>query len=357
VRKGILIGLGVVVVLAVAATAAYTLLYRPAPPPAAQPAPPQTATITRTDLSTSVVLNGSLGYGAVTTFTGHKSGTVTWLPAAGTVVGRGNRLYAVDAKPVVVFLGDTPLYRAIDGTATPGPDITEINANLRALGYRAAPSGSSYTDGTANALKQWQRSLGLDQTGTMAIGDVAVLPATVRVDSLKVQPGAQATADLLGLTSTTKVVTAAIDPAQVDTSLLKPGGTVALALPDGKKATGTIASLSSSPGAADATDPSSSAASPKQGGQTMAVAIGDQSAVSDVDSGAVGVTVVTDSRKGVLAVPVGALVTVQGGDYAVQVVSGRSTVLLGVDTGMFANGLVEISGQGVIAGLTVVTVS
>jgi hypothetical protein len=356
-RKWLLVGLGGVVVLAVAGAVVHTLLFRPASAPVGQPAPPQTATIVHTDLSTSVTLNGSLGYGTATTFTGRRSGTVTWLPAVGTVVDRGQRLYAVDAKPVALFLGDTPLYRTIDGTATPGPDIAEVNANLRALGYRAAPSGSGYTGGTANALKQWQHRDGLDETGTLAIGDVAMLPAAVRVDSLKVQPGAQATADLLGLTSTTKVVTTAIDPTQVDTSLLTPGGTVALSLPEGRQATGTIASLSSSGAASGTPMQTGESGGTGQGGQTMTITIAGRSAVSTMDSGPVGVTVTTGSHKGVLAVPVGALVVVQGGGYAVQVVTGRTSILVGVRTGMFADGLVEVSGQGIIAGLTVVTVS
>ncbi len=357
-RKWLLAGLGAVVVLAVAGTVAYTLLFRPASPPAAQPAPPQTATIVRTDLSTSVTLNGSLGYGTAQTFTGRKSGTVTWLPAVGTVVERGQRLYSVDAKPVVLFLGDTPLYRTIDGTATPGPDIAEVNANLRALGYRTAPKGAGYTTGTADALRRWQHSDGLDETGTLAVGDVAVLPAAVRVDSLKAQLGAQATTDLLGLTSTTKLVTATVDPTQVDTSLLTPGRAVALSLPGGGQATGTIATLNSS-GTQGQPDSSASTGTGQAGqaGQTVTVTIGDQSAVSGMDSGSIGVTVPTGSRKGVLAVPVGALIVVQGGGYAVQVVTGQTSMLVGVRTGMFADGLVEVSGQGITAGRKVVTVS
>ena len=357
-RKWLLAGLGAVVVAAIAGTAVYTLLFRPTPPPVGRPAPPLTATIVRTDLSTSVTLNGSLGYGTATTFTGRKSGTVTWLPAVGTVVNRGQRLYAVDAKSVVLFLGDTPLYRTINGKSTPGPDLAEVNANLRALGYPTAPKGNAYTVGTTNALKKWQHRNGLAETGTLAIGDVAVLPAAVRVDSLKVQPGAQATADLLGLTSTTKLVTATADPTQVDTSLLTSGRAVALSLPGNRRAKGTIATLSSS-GPQDQTGSSGTTGSggATQRGQTMTITIGDQSAVSGTGSGSVGVTVTAGSRKGVLAVPVGALVVVQGGGYAVQVVTGRTSMFVGVRTGMFADGLVEVSGQGITAGLKVVTVS
>ncbi len=118
----------------------YVFVTRPAPPTAAaQPAPPATDDRRRDDLTTSVTLNGSLGYGKATVYTGRKAGTLTWLPAVGTVVHRGGRLYTVDAQPVVLFVGDLPLYRTIDPTATPGPDVREVNANLRALGYRTAP--------------------------------------------------------------------------------------------------------------------------------------------------------------------------------------------------------------------------
>ncbi|QUQ64524.1 peptidoglycan-binding protein [Kutzneria sp. CA-103260] len=354
-RKWLLAVLGAVVTAAIAGAAVYMLSFRPAPPSAGQVAPPQKATVKRTDLSTSVTLNGSLGHGTATTFTGRKSGTVTWLPAVGAVVDRGQRLYAVDAKPVALFLGDTPLYRTVDATAKSGPDVAEINTNLRALGFRSAPTGSTFTAGTADALRQWQRRNGLDETGALAVGDVAMLPAAARVDSLKAQPGAQATADLMGLTSTTKLVTATADPAQVDVALLTVGQTVTLSLPNSKQAPGTISAVTSSGGQDQAG--STGGVGGRSNGPTVTIAIGDQAVVSDVDSGSVAVSVITGSHKGVLAVPVGALVVVQGGGYAVQVVSGTGSKLVGVQTGMFADGLVEVSGPDLAAGLEVVTVS
>ncbi len=350
-RKWLLIGLGFVVLVAIVGTAVYMLSFRPAPPAVGQVAPPQTATVTRTDLTTSISFAGSLGYGPATTFTGRKAGTVTSLPAVGTVVNRGQRLYAVDARPVALFLGDTPLYRTIDNTTQPGPDIAEVNANLRALGCPAAPSSSTYTTGTASALKQWQKHNGLQATGSLAVGDVVVLPAEVRVDSLKVQPGASAAADLMGLTSTTKLVTATVDPTQVDTSVLTTGRTVNLALPNGKQAEGSITAITSAGGSDQA---NSSSSNGRSAGPVVTIAVNDQNSVSGVDTGSVNVTMTTNSHKGVLAVPVGALVAVQGGGYAVKLADGR---LIGVQTGTFADGLVEVSGPDLAAGQKVVTVS
>lgn len=359
-RKVILAGIVAVVLLALGGTVAYVLLFRPPAPPAAQPAAPETATVTRTDLTASVTLVGSLGYGPPTTFTGRKNGTVTWLPAVGTVVDRGKRLYSVDAKPVPLFLGDTPLYRTIEASAPPGPDIKEVNANLRALGFRSAPKGDAYTEGTAAALREWQRRNGLDQTGTVAAGDVAVLPASVRVESVKVTPGAQATAELLGLTSTTKLVTATADPAKVDTKLFKPDGTVELTLPGDRKAAGKIATVGApgdASGGGSETDQEANGPGRDSPGTVLTITIADQGTVSDVDSGAVEITMTTESRKGVLAVPVGALVAVQGGRYALQEADGGTSTLIAVRTGKFADGLVEVSGEGVVEGLKVVTVS
>jgi hypothetical protein len=361
VRKWFLAALVAVVVSAVAVTAVYMLRFHPAPPPEAKPAPPQTATIARTDLTTTVTLQGTLGYGTATPYTGRKSGTVTWLPAVGAVVGQGQTLYGVDAQPVILFLGATPLYRAINAQAPPGPDIAEVNANLRSLGYGVAPTGDAYTSGTETALKKWQQSKGLTANGTLATGDLAVLPAPVRVSSLDAQLGASAAADLLGLSSTTKHVTVTVDPRQVDTSVLTHGLKVSLSLPDSKQATGTVSALSS-PGAAASAGSNASGGGGSGGGAagpSMTIDIADQSALSGMDSGSVGVSVTTGSVNSVLTVPVEALVAVQGGGYAVQVVAGtgQTSILVGVQTGLFANGLVQISGQGITEGLKVVTVS
>jgi hypothetical protein len=54
----------------------------------------------------------------------------------------------------------------------------------------------------------------------------------------------------------------------------------------------------------------------------------------------------------VLAVPVGALVALREGGYALQTPEGT---LIAVGTGVFAGGLVEVKGAGITAGQSVVT--
>jgi hypothetical protein len=59
-------------------------------------------------------------------------------------------------------------------------------------------------------------------------------------------------------------------------------------------------------------------------------------------------------RRGVLAVPVGALIALREGGYALQLPGGK---LVAAQTGMFAKGMVEVGGAGITSGLKVVTSS
>ena len=62
--------------------------------------------------------------------------------------------------------------------------------------------------------------------------------------------------------------------------------------------------------------------------------------------------VTTESRTGVLTVPLAALIALKEGGYAVQLPSGG---LKAVKTGLYSQDKVEISGDGVTDGLEVVT--
>ena len=63
---------------------------------------------------------------------------------------------------------------------------------------------------------------------------------------------------------------------------------------------------------------------------------------------------ITDqSAKGVLAVPVTALLALAGGGYGVKVESGPVAQVVAVQTGLFASTLVQISGPGITAGTVV----
>ena len=69
----------------------------------------------------------------------------------------------------------------------------------------------------------------------------------------------------------------------------------------------------------------------------------------------VDVEIVTDRAEDVLAVPVAALVALAEGGYAVEVDTGGGTVrLVSIETGFYADGLVEVTSSGLEPGDRVV---
>ncbi len=79
----------------------------------------------------------------------------------------------------------------------------------------------------------------------------------------------------------------------------------------------------------------------------------DQRALGDLREAPVDVALTAGRRADVLTVPVAALVALAEGGYGVQVVDGGTSRFVAVETGLFADGRVEVSGAGLAAGLTV----
>lgn len=336
-------GVTVLAVLGVGTAVTVTRLGNRPAAAAQAPGAPATADVRRMDLAERETLTGELGYGAAQTLTGRRPGTVTALPAQGAVLHRGAVLYEADARPVVLFLGGLPLYRTVGAGMTDGPDVKLVEENLRDLGYRGfGTPDEEFTANTAAAIGKWQKKLGVEKTGAIELGDVVVAPGPIRVATLTATLGAEATGPILGYTSTLRLVTVDLDASQQD--LAPVGAKVALTI-DGKQVAGTVTAITVTP-AGD--EPGAEA------GFTATVAIGDLAAIGAADAGSVDVVVTSAARHGVLAVPVGALLALAEGGYAVELPSGK---LVAVTTGLFADGLVEVSGDGLADGMTVVTTS
>lgn len=351
-RRVWLVGLAVVVA-AGAGAGAMALAGRddaPAAPPAPRVA---TARVVRADLADTQTFAGALGFGGVTTLKGAGAGTVTKLPTVGAVAARGEALYWVDGRPVPVFFGDTPLYRPIDSPELVGPDVAVVAANLAQLGYSVGPRTKDPTRARANptllaAIGKWQDKVGMAATGTLAPGQVVVMGGPVRVNSVTAQLGDPVAEELLTVTATTKVVTMAVEAGEV--GRLTTGMAVTVVRPDGKELAATVASVSTTV-TGGGEDKAQTNGPPKV---EVVVTPVDQQAVADLDSAAVQVAVTGEVHRGVLAVPVGALVALREGGYAVQLPDGTYRP---VKTGMFSRELVEVSGDGIAEGMTVVTTS
>ena len=277
--------------------------------------------------------------------------TFTALPSVGQILARGQSLYEIGGQPVLLLYGATPATRAFISGMSPGRDVAELNANLDALGYGQGLAGNEFTAGTAAAIRALQSARGASVTGELLVGSVAFEPGPVRVTSVTPMVGATVMpGPVLAITSTARQVKLALDASEQ--SSVKVGDTVTITLPDNQTTPGRITYVSSV-----ATSPSSDG---KGGGEeeesapTVEVQATptDPAATGHLDQAPVNVEITTESAQNVLAVPVDALLALAGGGYAVEIADGRLHRLVAVTVGLFddAEGLVQVSGQGLHAG-------
>ena len=305
--------------------------------------PSGTAEITKQTLVDREDHDGTLGHGDKTTVSARAAGTVTTLPAAGFTVTRGKSIYQIDNKPITLLYGSLPAYRTLAPGVT-GADVTQFEKNLWALGYRGFTVDSKYSSSTASAVRRWQHDLGLTRTGTVDTGQIVYATGPVRVDSRTVQAGAvvQPGSQILAVTGITRVATVQLD---VDSQrLARMGASVKVDMPDGSVANGKIIDVETV--VIPATD--------QQDAQNkIVVTIGFAGALKAMDASAVTASFVASQRPNVLTVPVAALLALAEGGYGVQVVDGATTRIVAVETGLFADGQVEVSGDGLAAGTKV----
>jgi Putative peptidoglycan binding domain/HlyD family secretion protein len=384
VRAGLLAGVLVVVVAGGGwAVARGGLLGRSAAATPTAEVPTGTATVARTDVVERQQVAGTLGYGDSVTVVGQsqdgggssgaggggqaQDGIVTRVPGVGAVVGRGQTLFEVDGHPVPLWYGARPAWRAFGLGMTDGQDVRQLEANLVALGFdpdRAITVDRHYSWATVAAVKRWQQASGRARTGAVPLGQVVFLPGPIRVATVTATVGAPLPAGtaILSATSTRPLVTVALDPALQQQ--VRRGDRVEVTLPDGKTTRGTVASVgrvatqsSTGSGQEGGQDPSQSGNSNSSGQATVQVTVrlANPRAAGGLDQAPVQVAITTQAHRGVLAVPIGALLAQAGGGYAVEVVEGGARRRVPVGTGLFDEtaGLVEVNGAGLAEGATV----
>lgn len=338
-----------------------------------------TATVSEGKLTATVSVAGTLTYraqpdGSPYSVVNQSSGTYTELPAAGQVISQGQVLYRVNDNPVVLLYGQTPAYRILSAGAT-GADVTELNADLVALGYATSEQLSpadTFDSATTTALERLQGGLGEAQTGTLTPGQAVFEPAALRVTALLGQPGgiAQPGQVVMQDTSTVREVQVALDASQQ--THVAVGDKVTVTLPNNRTAAGFVTSVGTvatcPPSSASGPNPSSAApqsdncssAGPGSN-STPTVAVGitpsDPATTGTWDQAPVQVGITTASVADALAVPVTALLAQPGGGYSVEVVgAGGTNHLVAVSLGLFddAAGLVQVVGSGLAPGQKVV---
>lgn len=287
------------------------------------------------------------------------------MPGPETLLAPGAVAYRVDTQPAVVMAGSMPAWRDFTTGMTPGPDVRQLEENLRSFGYLDAEPSEDFTWHTRWAIRTWQRDLGLVPSDTLSKDLVLFADQPLQVGKLDRQVGdrVESGAKLYRAHVTTKEVSAHIKPS--DAGLAPVGAVVAIDLPGGETTEGTVMSV----GVAEESQPQDGAdASP--GGATggssgeillpIVVGLNNQSATQALSLVSVSLRLSAVVREGVLTVPIDALIPVANEKFAVELVSPKKSgaaasapQLTPVTVGAFASGLVEISGAGIREGLEV----
>ena len=247
----------------------------------------------------------------------------------------------LDAITARVALADAQLklaevrtsLEALVARASDNSDVAQLAENLAALGY-----GGTLPE----QVRAWQLAAGLPVTGIVGPGQLVIAEGPAHIAAHSAGVGETLTASspdrgsLLDYSSTDKLVTVPLTVG--DQALAAAGRAVTVTLPDDTEVGGTISEVGSVV---------------TNGTIDVVVIVADQDALGGLEVAAVDVEFVSDSRDDVLSVPVAALLARPEGGFAVEVVTDGASNLVPVDTGLFAAGRVEVSGEGIAEGMRV----
>ena len=340
--------------------------------------PVATAAVIRTTLASRQQVSGTLQRaGSYTLVMQQTSGTLSELPSPGTVIRRGQPLYWLDGQPVRLLYGTQAAWRPLMLGDGDGADVRQLKRNLRALGftdYGSLTVADDFDYATAAAIDQWQHAQGVPETGFLPLGLVAFLPGPVRVTAQRAIPGTpiQPGTAVLDLTSTTLVVNVPLDPSL--RQLVHVGDRVQIQLPEGQSTPGTVRQIgadTTAAGGGQSTPTGTSAGGSATGAGQAAGASSSQTGTGapasvpvtisldrpgdarGLDQVPVQVAITDTVHRNVLAVPIGALLALANGGYAVAVDQGGIRTLIAVTPGVFDGNRVEVASSRLQPGMRV----
>ena len=244
-----------------------------------------------------------------------------------------------------------PAWRDFSSDMSDGEDVRQLEQNLRTLGVFSGEPDSRFTWDTTVAIRAWQRSLGVERTGTLERSMILISDQDLRVDTVESRVGAQVDAGSSLYRATSRQLVVEVNVKSSDRQVAVVGGTVTVALPTGVSADGIVECVAAPVSKPDADGSGSSIVVP------VRITVADQAAVADLALSGVTVSFAGAARDGVLTVPVDALVPISDTQFAVEAPRKNpdaERTLIPVTVGAFASGLVEISGTKIVAGLSVV---
>ncbi|MEM1332511.1 MAG: peptidoglycan-binding protein [Actinomycetota bacterium] len=308
-----------------------------------------TAQVERRTLSEQKELSARVSYGDAYDLPLARDGVVTSRPEPGTVVDFGDQILTVDVTPTHLAEGNLPMYRELKKT----PDV-KVEGQKYMVGYDVGQLQQFLIDAgfdddgkmtepdlvfgpvTERAVKAWQKSVGLKDTGRVDATQLVFSPTPVRIDSA---PRVGASFTSIQVTEPTQKVT--FDVQRRDRALVTQGADVEVSSSDGSTVTGTITRI-------DRTI--------SDDGSSVSTATVELDELLPADTSAATVRVGRVLAEDTLAVPIRALLAVQEGGFAVEMADRRADGgpdLRRVDVGETADGWAEITGD-VAPGDTVV---
>ncbi|MFE6734723.1 peptidoglycan-binding protein [Microbacterium sp. NPDC057650] len=333
-RKPLLIGVAAVALVGVAAGIGY-LTWPAASAEGKKEVSVDYADVVRGDLTEMMRAGGKLGFGGAHDLGTSLGGTITSLPKIGSVIGAGGQLFRVDDTAVLLFRGSLPMWRSFQSGMTDGVDVLQLEQNLKSLGFFGREPDREFGWSTADAIKKWQKSLGLERTGSIEMGRIVFSTADVRVAAHKAAVGAPAGASVLGVTGTSKQISAEVDPDLRAVATV--GSTVRIVLPNGEETTGKITSIGTP------TEQDDQTSGEKKLKLPLTIVLDDPKAADGLDDVTVNVIITRVKAEDALQVPVLALLARPGGANAVEVQRGKKNKVVEVTLGVFADGMVQIT--------------
>ncbi|MFC6085860.1 peptidoglycan-binding protein [Sphaerisporangium aureirubrum] len=349
-RPALPAGIAVTAILAGTAAAVMTGGGRAGPSgPTTAPPPAKTAAIERGDLTDSMSVDGTLTYEGERKIYGGAAGTVTSIAPEGAIVTRGRPLIKVDRKPQVLMYGWLPLYRTLQRGVSDGTDVEQLERNLKKLGYGDDMTvDTEFTYATYLAVLDWQDDRGLPETGAVDASQVVFLPGPARVSAVKAEVGDKVAPGHQVLTVTSTRRTVHVDLEADLQPLARKGARVTVELPDGTELKGKISEIGTVVDAGS--DAPGDESEPTVG---LEIALASPKKAGRLDQAPVSVTLTSEKAKGVLSVPIEALLALREGGFGVELVDGGTSKVVAVETGAYGQGRVEVSGAGLAEGMKV----
>lgn len=166
------------------------------PPEVAQVAEYSLVKADQGTISSSIKLDGAASWKQTPHGINNATGVVTEVRITESAeVKPCDVLYLVNEQPVVIAQGEVPAFRAL-GFKSSGRDVVQLQKMLHTCGFLANEGDGKYGAGTVRAVKAWQKSLGVTQTGSVDLGSIIFvtnLPTQALLDPTKVTVGAALT--------------------------------------------------------------------------------------------------------------------------------------------------------------------